>query len=94
MRTLIAIAALLALSTGAQAVCMPVPDTAASAYSQNNLNQTLCLQGEIAVDTNASANKALIDLKLQQMQRDLQQQKMQIQQLQTMGTPNYLLPKL
>ncbi len=94
MRTLIAIAAVLALATGAQAYCSPVPDTAETAYSLNNLKQTLCLQGELGNDTSAQANKALIDLQLQQMQRDLQQQKMQIQQLQTMGTRDYLLPRL
>lgn len=94
MRTLIAIAAVLALASGAEAYCPPVPDTAETGYSQNNLNRTLCLQGELGQATSAQASKALIDLQLQQLQRDLLQQKFQLQQLQTMGTPNYLLPKL
>lgn len=93
MRTLIAIAAFLTLATGAEAYCVPVPDTAESGYSQNNLNRTLCLQGELTQSTNALANKALVDQRLQQIQRDLLQQKMQLQQLQALGTPDYFLPK-
>ena len=94
MRTLIAVAAVLALATGAEAYCPPVPDTAETGYSQNNLNRTLCLQGELRQSTSAQANKALVDLQLQQLQRDLLQQKFQLQQLQAFGTPNYFLPKL
>jgi hypothetical protein len=94
MRTLIAIAAVLGFATGAEAYCPPVPDTAETGYSQNNLHRTLCLQNELVQSANSQANKALIDLKLQQLQRDMLQQKFQLQQLQTFGTPNYLLPKL
>lgn len=93
MRTLIAIAAFLALATGAQAYCVPVPETAESGYSQNNLNRTLCLQNELTQSANALAYKSQVNAMLDQMQRDLQQQKMQLQQLQTLGTPDYLFPK-
>lgn len=94
MRTVLAIAAVLALATGAEAFCPPVPDTAATGYVLNNLNRTLCLQNELRQATDALANKALVDQQIQQLQRDMIQQRLELQQLQAGGLPADLLPKL
>ena len=83
MRTLIATTAFLALATGAQAYCYSVPDTAETHYGDNNLARTLCLQDELVQSTNQTTQQQMLDLQLSKMQRDLQQQKFLLQQLQS-----------
>lgn len=82
MRTLLATIAIIALSSGAQAYCGPVPDIAKEGYQGNDLQRTLCLQNELAQSTRDRAIKSEIDATLSKLQRDLQQQKMLQQQLQ------------
>jgi len=82
MRTLLATIAIVALSSGAQAYCGPVPDIAKEGYQGNDLQRTLCLQNELAQSTRDRAIKSEIDATLSKLQRDLQQQKMLQQQLQ------------
>lgn len=95
MRTLIAIAAFLALATGAQAYCVSVPDTAETGYSENGVNRSICLQNEMARSTNEQAYKTQVDTMLQQLQRDALRQRMELQQLQLfqLRTPSYLYPR-
>lgn len=83
MRMLVAVATFLALATGAEAYCFPVPDTAATHYGDNNLGHTLCLQDELVQSTNQQAQRQLLDQTLSQLQRDLQQQKLLMQQVQS-----------
>jgi len=93
MRILLAIAAIIALSSGAEAYCGPVPDVAKDGYQGNDLARTLCLQNELAQSTRDRAIRSEVDATLSKLQRDLQQQKMLQQQLQTelMRTrPSYL----
>jgi hypothetical protein len=93
MRILLATIAVIALSSGAQAYCGPVPDFAKEGYQGNDLRRTLCLQNELAQTTEDRAIKSEIDATLSKLQRDLQQQKMLRQQLQIelMRTkPSYL----
>jgi hypothetical protein len=82
MRTLFATAMFLALASGAEAYCFPVPDTADTNYVNNDLKRTLCLQNELAQSTNQRLLNSQIDATLNQLQRDLQQQKFMLQQLQ------------
>lgn len=95
MRTLLATVAILALSSGAEAYCFPVPDIAKEGYQGNDLQRTLCLQNELAQSTEDRAIRSELDATLSKLQRDLQQQKMLQQQLQTellRPRPSYLLP--
>ena len=52
MRTLLVISAFVAVSTGAQAYCFPVPDDASTGYVANDLKRTICIQDELAQSTN------------------------------------------
>ncbi len=72
----------LALASGAQAYCFPVPDSADTSYVTNDLKRTLCLQNELTQSTNQQLLNNQIDATLNQLQRDLQQQKFMLQQLQ------------
>lgn len=95
MRILLATIAVIALSSGAQAYCGPVPDVAKEGYQGNDLRRTLCLQNELAQTTEDRAIKSEIDATLSKLQRDLQQQKMLQQQLQIelmRAKPSSLLP--
>lgn len=83
MRTLIATALFLALATGAEAYCFPVPDTAETHYGDNDLQRTLCLQDELAESTNLQRQQQMLNLQLSKMQRDLLQQRLLLQQLQS-----------
>jgi len=83
MRIIIATAAFLALATGAQAYCYSAPDTAETHYGDNGLRRTLCLQNELVQSTNQRVQKQLLDQTLSKLQRDLQQHKLLLQQLQT-----------
>ena len=82
MRMLLATLAVIALSSGAQAYCAPVPDIAKDGYQGNDLQRTLCLQNELARATQDRAIRSEVDATLSKLQRDLQQQKMLQQQLQ------------
>lgn len=95
MRTLLATVAVIALSSAAQAYCYPVPDVAKDGYQGNDLQRTLCLQQELAQSARDRAIRSELDATLSKLQRDLQQQKMLQQQLQTellRPRPSYLLP--
>ena len=90
MRMLLATFALIAISTTAQAYCFPAPDDASTGYVENDLKRTICIQNELAVSTNDRAQRSQLDATINKLQRDLQQQKFQLQQLQTSN----LLPRL
>ena len=95
MRFLLATAAVIALSSGAEAYCGPVPDVAKDGYQGNDLKRTLCLQDELTQSAQDRAIRSELDATLSRLQRDLQQQKMLQQQLQIellRTKPNYLLP--
>ena len=95
MRILLATLAVIALSSGAEAYCYPMPDVAKDGYQGNDLKRTLCLQNELAQSTEDRAIRSEIDATLSKLQRDLQQQKMLQQQLQIelmQAKPSYLLP--
>ena len=95
MRILLATIAVIALSSGAEAYCYPMPDVAKDGYQGNDLKRTLCLQNELAQSTEDRAIRSEIDATLSRLHRVLQQQKMLQQQLQIelmQAKPSYLLP--
>lgn len=71
----------LALASGAQAYCFPVPDLADTSYVTNDLKRTLW-DNELTQSTNQQLLNNQIDATLNQLQRHLQQQKFMLQQLQ------------
>jgi hypothetical protein len=93
MRTLLATLAVIALSSGAQAYCYPVPDSAKDGYVGNDLKRTICLHNELTQSTQSRALQTELDATLSKLQRDLQQQRMLQQQLQLeLMRPSRLLP--
>ncbi len=90
MRTLIALLAVLALGSTAQAYCFPVPDTAQSGYVANDLNRTLCLQRELAGATEQRNLHNQLNATIGKLQRDALQQRFIIQQQQNFQLPNGL----
>jgi hypothetical protein len=80
MRTILAIAALLALTSGAEAYCYSVPDTAQTGYVENNLRRTICIQDELGQSMELQSRQTEVGAALSKMQRDMQQQKFQLQQ--------------
>jgi hypothetical protein len=92
MRTLLVISAFVAVSTGAQAYCFPVPDDASTGYVANDLKRTICIQDELAQSTNDRALKSGLNAALGKMQRDMQQQKFLLLQLQAFDRQSSLLP--
>ena len=93
MRTLLATLAVIALSSGAQAYCYQVPDSARDGYVGNDLKRTICLHDELAQSTQSRAIQTELDATLSKLQRDLQQQRMLQQQLQLeLMKPSPLLP--
>ena len=82
MRILFATVAVIALSSGAEAYCYPVPDVAKDGYQGNDLRRTICLQQELTQSTQDRAIRSELDATLSKLQRDLQQQRMLQQQLQ------------
>lgn len=84
MRTLMSALAIIALSTGAQAACFPIPDTAASNYVDNSLRHTLCLQDQLSQSTDEHERQTQTDATLNQLQRDSEQQRLQLQQQQSL----------
>lgn len=83
MRILLAALAAVTLTSGAQAYCYSVPDSEATGYTTNNMDRTLCLQGELSQSTNARNRNTEIDATIGKMQRDLQTQKFMLQQQQS-----------
>lgn len=93
MRTLLATLAAIALSSGAQAYCYPVPESANDGYVGNDLKRTICLHDELAQSTQSRALQTELDATLSKLQRDLQQQRFTQQQLQLeLMRPSTLLP--
>ena len=82
MRTLLATLAVIALSSGAQAYCYPVPESARDGYVGNDVKRTICLHNELSQSTQSRAVQSEFDATLSKLQRDLQQQRMVQQQLQ------------
>jgi hypothetical protein len=82
MRILLASLVVVALSSGAQAYCYPLHDSAKDGYTGNDLKRTLCLQQELAQSTAERTLQTQLDATLSRIQRDLQQQKLVQQQLQ------------
>lgn len=74
--------AIIALSSGAQAYCYPVPDIARDGYVGNDLTRTICLQNELSQSTQSRALQSELDATLSKLQRDVQQQRFLQQQLQ------------
>ena len=83
MRILLATFALIALSTGARAYCFPVPDDASTGYVENDLKRTICIQDELAQSTNERAQQSQLNSTLSKLQRDIQQRKFKLLQLET-----------
>ena len=64
------------VATGsAEAYCVSVPDTAASAFVRNGLKHTICLQGELARTTELKNFQTEVGETLDRLQRDRLQQK-------------------
>jgi hypothetical protein len=82
MRMLLATFAIIAVSSGAQAYCYPVPESAKDGYVGNDLKRTICLHNELTQSTQSRALQTEIDATISKLQRDLQQQRMVQQQLQ------------
>jgi hypothetical protein len=83
MRIRIAVLAVITLTSGAEAYCFPVPDTAATGYVANGLDRTLCVQRELTQSTDARNRETAIDATLGKVQRDLQQQRFMLLQQQS-----------
>ncbi|MDB5539316.1 MAG: hypothetical protein JWQ89_1043 [Devosia sp.] len=83
MRTLLAALAVIALSSGAQAYCFPIPDTVATGYVDNQMHRTLCIQRKMSQAADARKLATEFDAALGRVQRDLQQQKVMLQQQQS-----------
>ena len=79
---LLATLSVIALSSGAQAYCYSVPDSARDGYVGNDLKRTICLHDELSQSTQERALQTELDATLSKLQRDLQQQRMVQQQLQ------------
>ena len=82
----VAIGLFLAAPSGAQALCVPVPDGASSAYVSNGMRQSLCLNGELAGDTAYRNRQVQIDSSLLNLQIQQQQQQFQALQNRAMQT--------
>lgn len=94
MRILLASIALIALSSGAQAYCYPVPDSASEGYVGNDLQRSLCLNEELSQTARDKALRTELDAKIGRIERNMLQQRMLQQQLQVdiMRPRPYLLP--
>ena len=81
MRLLAAVLGLIALTSPAVAACPSAPDDKDSAYTENATARMLCLQRELAIDTEQQAQRAQLEAELNRLQLDLQrQQQFQLQQ--------------
>ncbi|MDC9822529.1 hypothetical protein PRN20_02185 [Devosia sp. ZB163] len=94
MRTLIVAFAIIATATSAQAYCYSVPDDASSSYVERGLDRTVCIQRQLERSTNDRAVQTQLDTAISKMQRDMQQQKFMLQQLQTYNPPGLGRPFL
>ncbi|MGV3491740.1 MAG: hypothetical protein ACO1OG_10505 [Devosia sp.] len=82
MRTLIAAIAAIALASPAAAFCYGAPDTAETGYVGNNLARTICLQDELAADTASRIAQTQLNATLDQLQREALQRQLELQRLQ------------
>ena len=82
-RAVLALASLLLSVSAAEAFCVSLPDDAGSYYVQNRTAQALCLQHELALSTEAQAERARIEVELGNLAIRIEQQRLrQIQLLQ------------
>ncbi|WP_417309159.1 hypothetical protein [Devosia sp.] len=91
----VALGLLLATSSGALALCVGVPDGPSSGYVANGMQQSLCLNGEVATDTayrnrQVQIDSTLMNLQIQQQrQQFLAQQNRAMQMLPVMPAPSW-----
>jgi hypothetical protein len=75
MLRIVASLALLAVSTsGANAICVSYPDDGTSNYVENRTAHMLCLQRELARDTELAAQRARIEAELDNIRIQLERQ--------------------
>ena len=84
------LAVLLATVSPAAALCVSYPDGESTRFVENSTAHTICLQQELALDTRDAANRARIEGELDYIQRQLQQQRMQLMEQRALG----LFPQL
>ena len=90
MLRIVASVALLAVSTsGANAICVSYPDDGTSNYVENRTAHMLCLQRELARDTELAAQRARIEAELDNIRIELERQQQLIlsQQARTSAWP-------
>jgi hypothetical protein len=90
MLRIVASLALLAVSTsGANAICVSYPDDGTSNYVENRTAHMLCLQRELARDTELAAQRARIEAELDNIRIELERQQQLIlsQQARTSAWP-------
>jgi hypothetical protein len=85
---LLAALALLLSSSAASAICIGYPDDASTGYTDNTTNHVLCLQQELAEDTDRAAQKAHIESQLQNLQVEIERQQNEINA--RLADPNWL----
>jgi len=74
----LAVLAVLLSSSAASALCVGYPDDASTGYTDNTTSHILCLQQELAADTDRAAMKAHLESQLQNLQIELDRQQQQI----------------
>jgi hypothetical protein len=83
MLRIMAFVALLAVSTsGASALCVSYPDDGSTNYVENRTAHMLCLQRELAHDTDLAAERARIKAELGNIRIELERQQQLILQQQ------------
>jgi hypothetical protein len=88
MLRIMAIVALLAVSTsGASALCVSYPDDGSTNYVENRTAHMLCLQRELARDTDLAAERARIEAELGNIELERQRQLILQQQAQLSRWP-------
>lgn len=76
MRVLaLSVALMLLAASAASAACPNLPDSAATGYSANNTARAVCLQQELARDTELAARQARIDAELAGIQAAIEHQR-------------------
>ncbi len=66
----------LVAATPASAYCPSFPDDGSTGYVRNNTARALCLQRELAIETDFAAEQARIDAELRNLQIELRQQQL------------------
>jgi len=75
MRTILLSTAIVLMgASSASALCLSYPDNDASYNVQNNTAQALCLQQELAIDTDRAAHQARIEAMIGNMQIEAERQ--------------------